>query len=351
MSESLLLSCRSGFENDCAAEIQFHANQLGISGFARTKNEQGFVEFECFTAGDALAIHRKLDFRELVFTRQWQVVYQKLHLNPDDRISEILSLSQSWGKCSQFAQDYPDTNSGKQLSGFCRKFHKPLQKALVPFLESSSDYILQLFWLDSQMLYLGVRLASNSSPYPMGILRLKQPSVAPSRSTLKLDEAFAVLLNEDERARYIQPGQHAVDLGACPGGWSYQLIRRSMYVDAIDNGPMAEHLMESGQLTHYREDGFKFVPSRKNVSWLVCDMVEKPSRVTRLMLKWLLSGWCKYAIFNLKLPMKKRFAEVQQDLSLLREELSQTGYRFEVRAKQLYHDREEITVFACLHRD
>ena len=32
----------------------------------------------------------------------------------------------------------------------------------------------------------------------------------------------------------------AVDLGACPGGWTYQLVKRNMWVYSVDNGPMAQ---------------------------------------------------------------------------------------------------------------
>ena len=77
-----------------------------------------------------------------------------------------------------------------------------------------------------------------------------------------------------------------------------------MWVYAVDNGPMAPSLMDTGQVTHCREDGFKFRPPRSNISWLVCDMVEKPVRVASLMTEWLVNGWCREAIFNLKLPMK-----------------------------------------------
>ncbi|MFM2485831.1 23S rRNA (cytidine(2498)-2'-O)-methyltransferase RlmM [Celerinatantimonas yamalensis] len=349
MNHSLLLSCRSGFESDCAAEIQQRASQLQVAGFARTKPEQGYVLFECFGADDAARLHRELDFRQLVFTRQWQVVTAQLDVDQGDRITPIIQALTELPPCARLAQDWPDTNEGKQMSGFCKKFSRPLENALGEKLLAKSDCVLQLFWLNGTTLYIGYRLIANSSPYSMGILRLRQPSEAPSRSTLKLDEAFSILLNEQERELYVQSGQQAVDLGACPGGWTYQLVRRSMYVAAVDNGLMAENLMASGQVRHYREDGFKFEPIKHNISWLVCDMVEKPSRVTQLMLKWLTQRWCRYAIFNLKLPMKKRFAEVEQDLQQLKKGLAQTGLHFEVRAKHLYHDREEITVFACIH--
>jgi 23S rRNA (cytidine2498-2'-O)-methyltransferase len=61
------------------------------------------------------------------------------------------------------------------------------------------------------------------------------------------------------------------------------------------------------------------------------------------MATWFREGWCRHAIFNLKLPMKKRWDETRLCLDLFQE---QAGTSLEVRAKQLYHDREEITVLA-----
>ena len=86
----------------------------------------------------------------------------------------------------------------------------------------------------------------------MGIPRLRMPKDAPSRSTLKLDEAFHVFVPKDEQESRLQPGMRGVDLGSSPGGWTYQLVRRGMMVQAIDNGSMAESLMETGQVKHKR---------------------------------------------------------------------------------------------------
>jgi 23S rRNA (cytidine2498-2'-O)-methyltransferase len=146
-------------------------------------------------------------------------------------------------------------------------------------------------------------------------------------------------MSDAERARWLKPGMTAVDLGASPGGWTWQLAHRSIRTTAIDNGPMDQQLMQSGIVTHLREDGFKFRP-RKPVDWLVCDMVEKPRRIAALVAQWLDDGACRFAIFNLKLPMKTRFEETRLCLGAVRAAAA------EVRARQLYHDREEITVFA-----
>jgi 23S rRNA (cytidine2498-2'-O)-methyltransferase len=118
-----------------------------------------------------------------------------------------------------------------------------------------------------------------------------------------------------------------------------------MRVVAVDNGPMDRALMDSGLVTHLREDGFRYRP-KKPVDWLVCDMVEQPRRIAALIAQWLGEGLCRRAIFNLKLPMKKRYEETQRCLDLVCAACAQTSAGADIRAKQLYHDREEITVFA-----
>jgi 23S rRNA (cytidine2498-2'-O)-methyltransferase len=187
----------------------------------------------------------------------------------------------------------------------------------------------------------------NSSPWTMGIPRLKFPSDAPSRSTLKLEEAFHVFIPESQAARLLRPDMTAVDLGACPGGWTYQFVRRKIRTMAVDNGSIAPSLMQSGLVTHLTEDAFKFRPQGP-VDWLVCDVVEQPSRISDLIAMWFVRGYCKFSIFNLKLPMKKRFEEVYNCLDHLRKTCAQEGLTLHVKAKQLYHDRKEVTVFAHL---
>lgn len=48
-----MLYCRSGFEKECAGEIQDKATQLEVYGFPRVKKNSGYVVFECYQDGDA----------------------------------------------------------------------------------------------------------------------------------------------------------------------------------------------------------------------------------------------------------------------------------------------------------
>jgi 23S rRNA (cytidine2498-2'-O)-methyltransferase len=140
----------------------------------------------------------------------------------------------------------------------------------------------------------------------------------------------------------MKPGMKAVDLGAAPGGWTWQLVRRDLNVLAVDNGPMDAALMETGQVKQRREDGFRFRPPEP-VDWMVCDMVESPSRIAALAARWIAQGLCAQTIFNLKLPMKRRWEEVERCRGIIAQALEGRPYR--LRIKHLYHDREEVTAW------
>jgi 23S rRNA (cytidine2498-2'-O)-methyltransferase len=344
--QHLLLYCRPGFESECAAEIMDITAANNLYGYVKAKADSGYVLFTAQAATTRDAWNDAIAFNQLVFARQMLLVKPLISGLPvDDRITPLLDTIGGFDtRFCELHLETPDTNDGKQLSGFCRKFTGPLRHALEAghFMDGTSPWRLHLLFLNSSTLYAGVSRVANSSPLPMGIPRLRMPGAAPSRSTLKLEEALLTLLDQGERKKYLRNGMTAVDLGASPGGWSWQLVQRGIRVAAIDNGPMDQALLDSGLLRHIRADGFKYQPPQK-VDWLVCDMVERPLHISRLVSRWLLEGYCDHAVFNLKLPMKQRYAMVNDCRELISEQLGQAGMRFELRMKQLYHDREEIT--------
>lgn len=349
----VLLYCRSGFEKECAGEIQDKANDLELFGFPRVKKQSGYVIFECYQEGDADKLIKQIDFKALIFARQMIAVSEALtDLPTEDRISPILAAIDAQDKfptCGDLRVETPDTNEAKELLKFCRKFTVPLRSAArgKGFLfakDNAKKPVLHVCFVAPGHCFVGYSLSQNNSQFFMGIPRLKFPSDAPSRSTLKLEEAFHVFIPKEEWDTRLAAGMWGVDLGACPGGWTYQLVKRSMFVHAVDNGAMAQSLMDTGQVKYHAADGFKFEPAKKNVTWLVCDMIEKPSRVAQLMGEWLIRGLAKEAIFNLKLPMKGRYDEVLEDIENLKIFFKENEVPFKLQAKHLYHDREEITV-------
>ena len=337
----LLAYCRPGFEGECAQELASLDLEHGGAGHARAQRGSGHVEFAS-PAADAFADA----WRGLVFARQLlRVIGHARALPPRDRLSVLLPMIEAdprrW--CDAWVES-PDSDAGRELAPLCRGLNAALVAALKKqrLFDRSSRWRLHLCMTATDEGFVAAARVDASAPWPGGIPRLKFPREAPSRSTLKLEEALLTLLDDGERERWLKPGMRAVDLGASPGGWTWQLVARSLHVTAVDNGPMDAGLLASGLVDHLRADGFRYQPPRP-VEWLVCDMVEQPRRVAQRMAEWLAQGWCRHAVFNLKLPMKKRWDEVQACFALLREAC---GERLELRAKQLYHDREEITVFA-----
>jgi 23S rRNA (cytidine2498-2'-O)-methyltransferase len=347
----LVLYCRAGFEKDLANEVQQKASELGLFGYAQLVEDSGYVFFHCYDAAHSDLLAKKLLLTKLIFARQLFASTEKLsELDPSDRISPILAGCEDFPLCGELRVEYADTTDGRELSKFCRKFSVPLRQALrkrgkLLEKDAANQAVMHVFFVDSATAYLGYSYNSNNSAHALGILRLKFPSAAPSRSTLKLDEAFQMFIPKAEQAHRLSGGLHAVDLGACPGGWTYQLVKRGMFVQAVDNGAMDAALMETGQVSYFAEDGFKFRAKKHNIYWLVCDMIEQPQRVANLMAQWLAEGWCQEAMFNLKLPMKRRYESVQEALGIIAKVLSGAQItKYELQVKHLYHDREEVTV-------
>jgi len=342
---ALLLYCRPGFEKECAAEIQDRAQRLEVLGYCKANPDSGYVLFTPYEPADMGLLSKELRFMDLCFARQMVAVLPLLSGLPvTDRISPLLDVAV--GLAKQFSDVFfetADTNEAKELSVFVRKFEGPFTRAMVDndlATNKKNSPRLHLFFINSTTVYVGLSSPGNSSPWPMGIPRLKFPRAAPSRSTLKLEEAFLFFLVDEPKS--LQPGMKAVDLGAAPGGWTWQLVKRSIRVMAIDNGPMDKDLMESGIVEHLRTDGFRYLPP-KPVDWLVCDMVEQPARIAGLVAKWMAGGHCRQAMFNLKLPMKKRYEELKHCRDLIEVALDKAEVPFRLAFKQLYHDREEVT--------
>ncbi|WP_090730598.1 23S rRNA (cytidine(2498)-2'-O)-methyltransferase RlmM [Azotobacter beijerinckii] len=341
---SLLLHCRPGFEGEVCAEIGEHAGRLNVAGYARARPNSAHAEFVCSEPGGAERLMRGLRFAGLIFPRQW-ARGDFVELPESERIGVLLERLADYPVCGSLWLEVLDTNEGKELSTFCRKFEVPLRKALLKAGRLEDDPRkprLLLTFKSGREVFLGLAEANNSAAWPMGIPRLKFPRAAPSRSTLKLEEAWHQFIPREAWDLRLAPGMTAVDLGAAPGGWTWQLVNRHIKVTAVDNGPMAPSLMDSGLVEHVRSDGFVFRP-RRPVDWMVCDIVEKPARTAALIETWLGEGLCREAVVNLKLPMKQRYAEVHRLLERIGDGLAARGVKTSIACRQLYHDREEVT--------
>ena len=343
-ASAVLLYCRAGFERECAQEITAGAAGMGVEGFVKARPESGVEVTPAGAEPSGAELGKHLDFSRLTVPRQLVRTGDLLSGLPEgDRVTPIVRAARALGSAfSCLWLEMPDTNDGKSLATLAKPLAPHLERGLaqagVALADAEAPERLHVFFVGGTACYVGVSTPGNGAAWPMGIPRLRMPGGAPSRSTLKLAEAFLEFLP----GRAYEPGTTAVDLGAAPGGWTWQLVQRGFMVTAVDNGAMDAALMDSGQVKHRRDDGFHYRPPEP-VSLMVCDMFESPSRIARLAARWIGEGWCREAVFNLKLPMKKRWEELERCRALIDADLGGGGYF--LRMKQLYHDREEVTAY------
>lgn len=327
-----LLYCRPGFESDCAEETQAKPIEVvNNSGFVLAEGKAG------------------LEYERLAFARQLISLQNECNELPEqDRLTPLIArIPRTEGGFGSLLLEVPDTNEGKTLSGFTRRFQPILAKKLQEIgvlHDNPSLPRLHIFFPEKGRALIGTSSPNNSSASINGIMRISMAHDAPSRSYLKLAEAFETFLQPSEQTRMLKPGMHAIDLGAAPGGWTWQLVQRGLKVTAVDNGPLKGAAANHPNIKHLRQDGFHFRP-RHPVDWLVCDMVEQPQRVAALITEWITRGLAQHAIFNLKLPMKKRVEALNHAISTIQAGLRSKGIKHRIKVKQLYHDREEVTVY------
>lgn len=200
--------------------------------------------------------------------------------------------------------------------------------------QQNPEIIVSIYAVKDQLLYgIGTpdELMSN---WPGGAIRFQREEEQISRAKFKLLEA--------ERAFGLDYTQYreALDIGAAPGGWTSLLLERGVSVTAIDPGAMHPSLNNHPKLTYLKRNAsdVKFKP--KTFDLLVCDMSWSPMQMVKLVLD--LNESLTYgatAIITIKLMHRK-------PLQTIRDVIAKLESVFIVhRAKQLFHNREEITLF------
>jgi 23S rRNA (cytidine2498-2'-O)-methyltransferase len=181
------------------------------------------------------------------------------------------------------------------------------------------------------------------SAFMSGPRRMADDDAAPSRSYLKVEEAYAIIGAEPA------PGETVCDLGAAPGGWSYSAAKRGSRVVAVDNGPLKGGAFGNPLIDHRRADAFGFSPGKDAIyDWLFSDMLEDPHKVLHSIVRpWLSGGWCRRFVVNLKFGRVDPIA-LLADLRAPDSPFAKNAAG--VRIVHLYHDREEFTVTGTVAR-
>lgn len=341
--------CRAGFEPEAAADVARWIDAARTKGRTLANPRSGYVtaSLDAFDPQRWVRAFVKCapTFIRGAFVGSGPHAIASAAGGRADRVGAIVDAidASSHRAAAGVWVEFPDTNEGKALSTLARALAPRIDDALRErgLVANTSATRQHVFLVDRETAYVGTSDTASGSRWPMGIPRLRMPHGAPSRSTAKLAEAFVVFLG-DREASLLREGMRAVDLGAAPGGWTWQLAHRGLKVTAVDNGALKGDVAIDPRVTHVRADGLTWRP-RTSVDWLVCDIVLQPIRIAELVAGWIADGAARHAIFNLKLPMKRRFDEVERCREAIDARMRAARARHTLALRHLYHDREEVT--------
>jgi 23S rRNA (cytidine2498-2'-O)-methyltransferase len=121
---------------------------------------------------------------------------------------------------------------------------------------------------------------TKSSPFVNGECHFIEDHLGPpSRAYLKLWEALMRF------GRWPGAGEHCLDLGASPGGWTWVLAMLGAQVTAVDKAPLAANVAAMPGVTERLDSAFGLPP--EPVDWLFSDVIAYPDRLLALVWRWI----------------------------------------------------------------
>ena len=136
-----------------------------------------------------------------------------------------------------------------------------------------------------------------SSLFPDGEVRfVEDKETSPTRAYLKLWELFT-LLNVKPKA-----GELCLDMGSCPGGWSWVIAETGARVFSVDRSPLAAHIDAHPHVNFCSGSAFSFDPRHAgNIDWFFSDIICYPERLHDMVTRWMKLGSVKNFVCTIKL--------------------------------------------------
>lgn len=193
--------------------------------------------------------------------------------------------------------------------------------------------------------YVGIsHVSENLSDWPGGARQFAQKPEQISRAEFKLLEALDVFGVE------LPANGRALDLGAAPGGWTRLLLAAKMRVVAVDPANLDPRLQRQARLEHYHgyaEDYLaKASRGQQHFDVIANDMRVDARDAARVLVEAaILLHPDGFVISTLKLP---HATSAMQPVEIMQQAIRMLHTRYAVvRARQLYHNRQEVTVIAA----
>jgi 23S rRNA (cytidine2498-2'-O)-methyltransferase len=182
-----------------------------------------------------------------------------------------------------------------------------------------------------------------SQTVPDGMLTFLEDKVSPpTRAYLKLWEVFTRLRKTPK------PGEQCIDLGSCPGGWTWVLAKLGASVISVDRSAIDPAIARMPQVTFIQGNAFTLDPSDfplvehptanpLALSWIFSDVICDPHKLLELVHTWQQVHPHANYICTLKFKGETNFLVMQEFLKIKRSFII-----------HLTHNKHEVT-WVCLN--
>ncbi|MFA6066122.1 MAG: SAM-dependent methyltransferase [Candidatus Babeliaceae bacterium] len=166
-----------------------------------------------------------------------------------------------------------------------------------------------------------------TSRYPLGKIEfIENKKVPPSRAYLKLWEFFTVHCPPPA------PHTKVIDMGACPGGWSWVLSQLNLDVVSVDKAPLDANIAQASNITFLQESAFGLDPKKiEHAEWLFSDIICYPERLLALINKWRKESTVQHFVCTIKFQNEADFKIIDEFLKIPQSKMV-----------HLYHNKHEV---------
>ncbi len=199
----------------------------------------------------------------------------------------------------------------------------------IPFRHPLPEKAMGLWTLWEPNQILGT--PQTSSPFALGEMTFQEDKVIPpSRAYLKLWEFFTVYAPE------AIAGGTSIDVGSCPGGWTWVLrTLEFQHIISVDKSPIEKRIMDLGRIEFKGESAFGLDPKDfAEIDWFCSDIICYPERLLNLVKRFKDSGKVKNFVCTIKYQAETDWENTLKFLEIPGSHIV-----------HLHHNKHEVTWF------
>jgi 23S rRNA (cytidine2498-2'-O)-methyltransferase len=204
----------------------------------------------------------------------------------------------------------------------------------IPFLAEAPKYTMGGWTLlDANTIICSTQTTSR---YPLGKIEfVENKEIPPSRAYIKLWEFFTVYCPQPAK------GTKVIDMGSCPGGWSWVLSQLNLEVISVDKAPLDPKVAHIPNIMFLQESAFGLDPKKMgDVEWFFSDIICYPERLLTLIKKWQRESSAQNFVCTIKFQGEADFAIIDEFLKIPNSKMV-----------HLYHNKHEVMWHKTLYTE